>query len=348
MVRLFWFAICLVVIIGWWLFHLHSTWLNVVGNIVIGAAAFLALIVAIELVDGAVGQLVYRQAVSPAKVEYYRGTGRITNRTMIYLPGAQNSGDLTISQYLPQLRSFGNVIVVNYPANGFDGNALFRQILHTMRTYDARDPYVMGMSLGSTVGVAFMRWYQQIGQTSGPLGPFISICGPGDRGDIKSPLAALTPIIHTGPLVHLTYPYLQDAFFALGPKQRTAVGVDPQLVKEHKDYIRNFDARGGLEQIRFIYNAKAVESGEFPDIPALIIRTIGTDVLVKHEAVPKLEAAFPKHITEQLPGIHANLVEEYPSYDQAITSFLSQQFRFARGGSGTGNTNGGSASSGSF
>jgi pimeloyl-ACP methyl ester carboxylesterase len=318
--RLFWFLFALTATVGWWLLHVHP-----VLKALLAVLAIACLVLAIFLADSWAADLLYRSPVHKARIQFYPST---TNKvqSVIYLPGLQNSGYYTVKQYLTGLRREANVLVVtDYPRNGFDGQALFNQLMRQLGDHGLRDPGIIGMSFGGTVGIDFIRRYQTLGSPNGPVRYLVAIGVPSDKQDLKSPLAKLTPILRAGPLTRALYPHLQDLFFAFGPKQVPQRGVDPELVKQHQSYIRNFDAAGAFEQVRFIYRARPPSTNEFRNIPALILQTRGIDVLVKKQySSPKLAGAFPHHQVIDMPGIHANLVEEFPAYQAVIEGFLSQ------------------------
>jgi pimeloyl-ACP methyl ester carboxylesterase len=215
-------------------------------------------------------------------------------------------------------------MVVEHPRRDFSYDEVLSDVFDAMRKYGVRNPHFIGHSFGGQIAMTVMREYKRRGCPHGPIGRSVMVCVPVVTSDIKAPLPlSWAQYVKGGPLLNkLVWPWAQPLFRKLGPRQALAPGVDPAWAREHRRFMDKFPVRGCFAQAVEMYRHKAPANGEFADVWALIICTAGEDMFVRPKAVQRLQAAFPNHRVVALPGVHANLVEEAPSYTKAIASFL--------------------------
>jgi pimeloyl-ACP methyl ester carboxylesterase len=303
---------------GWLLALPNGGWWTITT-----VAAWIVLILGVLMVDGYIGD-VWDALFRPPGPEVYVLGNKPDAPWVIYFPGANNGAEITSRHLRPALLQRYNVMAIEHPRRDFNYEEVIGLVFRAMAKCSVKNPSFIGHSFGGQIAISVMREYKRRGCPHGPIGRAAFVCVPVVSADIKAFLPiSWSRYIKGGPLANrLIWWWAQPLFRMLSPKQRIASGVNPEWAKEHRRFMDRFPIRGFFAQLGEMHRHQAPQPNEFREVPALIIRTQGDDIFVRHEAVVRLQAAFPDHLVAELPGIHANLVEEAPAYTTTITAFL--------------------------
>lgn len=248
------------------------------------------------------------------------------NNLVILLPGMVNSGQLVYEPLVEDFSQYGDVRIVNYPTEGFNAKLVCEKIVNKLRdsTYDGF--VIVGMSLGTPLGIELMRLLRSSILPKMPLiKAFVSVSGFTTVAETITPAPPwLSKVFRDLPFANYYWGSLTRKFMSGGRLPTPEVGVSQAYIDKHIAFQRDFSYVGTAAEGRFLAALKQPEQGEFEGIPAILLY-VDDDVLVRvSQAHTSLRAAFHSIESAKVGGIHANLVERPLEYMKVINAFMDR------------------------
>jgi pimeloyl-ACP methyl ester carboxylesterase len=293
---------------GWW--WLARTPLFLVASLVIIVGLFCSVV----LVDGwATGR-----NNGSSKPQFQLVEGARSGRLIIYLPGLGNNGRITAVPLLPTMIKYGDVLVVDYPTQGYDQAELFALLTPQMMGYQGVS--FVGFSFGAMTTANYLL--QNDGRVT--IDGVVLMDPPINWHDVSQPLIRLAPYLRPGWILRKSWASLQRGFLAIQPHAFVEPGHDAALLRRHRDAAANLPVSAYLGQFQQLYyNTWPDDVGTAFELPAAIIDCQGTDVFVKDGSLAKWEQAFKRHVVIAGAQGHAPPVEEPIAVSSAVGDGLS-------------------------
>lgn len=206
------------------------------------------------------------------KPEFHRhGSGSKT--AVVFFTGVQSSAVTHSAGLLDVWGEHGDVIVVEYNRNRFDGAATAYTTYGKLVEWDYERAILIGASKGGLVATDVID-FDRAGTTHLEYA-VIAVDTPQDESDLqRRDMAELTQLWHPGPLTSLVFTWVFWSFaFDPPPAYMHGEGVDQQQLKAHYQASRTYPLSGWTGGVRYIFNHRGFMTNQYAGIPFVAMQS---------------------------------------------------------------------------
>jgi pimeloyl-ACP methyl ester carboxylesterase len=247
--------------------------------------AIVLSIIAILWLADAGGRLLLR---GETRFDHRSSTDPGTRTLFVYFPGVLADG-VTSSEDLREVwLQHGDVLMVSYDGNRFDGHEVARAAATWLEQY-AADNYDDVVFIGSSMGGMLSYLTIQLSQRKlpGVEISFVPIDAPPARQYLQSPLdkAALGSWLWwAGPLSNLFSRLWFNATFVSPNDENIEEGVDRERLAQRVEQAKGYALSWSMDQNRFISGFRGVMPGSLDGIHVVYVRSMRDNDTTRPEA----------------------------------------------------------------
>ena len=247
------------------------------------------------------------------------GNSLVKKRLIVCLPGMGNSGEIVFAQHTEMLRRYGDVMIIDYPEKGFDGEGVIQSIydhviVKNLIQLSYPEVIIIGQSMGVPIGIALMSQLMLVPEFTRTKFYFVSVSGFVTRAAVRSKnMLWVFDAVRDFWGSSWLWPKVLKRQFRLEDVDYEMHSADADTIKSHYRFLRSVPYVTTAAQGRYIDSLRHQAAFFAPGmVPCLHIETAGLDVLLnKDVARGEIQATFDATSVaiRHSRGIHANLVE---------------------------------------